>query len=207
MLISNKRRFIYIHIYKTAGASITSALLPFASDSLSIFIGKLFRKAGIPKFNHRPYDDHISAKELIDKIGIDRFNRYFSFAFVRNPWDWQVSIYEFVIQRSGHTQHKLFKDMCTFDNYIEWRCKNEVRYQKDFIYSEQGELLVDFVGRYENLDEDFTTICDKIGIIAELPVLNVSRSKPYQEYYTKNSIELVRSTFAPDIEQFKYEFE
>lgn len=207
MLKSEMPRFIFIHIYKTAGTSITNALTPFATNRWPLFIERLFRKTGIETFNLKPYHDHIRAKELIEKIGVKKFNSYFSFAFVRNPWDWQVSLYTYMLKKVEHHQHDFVKNLGSFDRYIEWRCEKEIRFQKDFIYSDDDELLVDFVGRYEKLDADFKTICEKIGIAVELPVLNVSKSKPYQKYYAKESIELVRRTFAPDIELFKYEFE
>ena len=96
-----------------------------------------------------------------------------------------------------------------FDEYIEWRClvQNEAR-QRDFIYSQDNELLVDFVGRFENLEADFAKICDHIGISTTLPKLNVAKNrKPYQEYYNKKTKELVKQTFKEDIELLGYEFE
>jgi hypothetical protein len=66
---------------------------------------------------------------------------------------------------------------------------------------------VNFIGKYENLKDDFKKICNKIGISTTLPKLNVSKSKPYQEYYNDETIDLVRKTFQPDIKIFNYDFE
>ena len=113
-----------------------------------------------------------------------------------------------MIRRVKHPQHEFVKNLGNFDNYIEWRCNTEVRYQKDFVFSKNGEQLADFIGRYANLDNDFKYICSQIGITAPtLPKKRVSKTKSYQEYYNKNSIELVRITFAPDIKLFTYDFE
>ncbi len=68
-------------------------------------------------------------------------------------------------------------------------------------------MLVDFVGRFENLNADFETICARIGISASLPRINVSNVKPYQPYYNEETRELVRRTFDADIALFGYEFE
>jgi hypothetical protein len=106
-----------------------------------------------------------------------------------------------------HRQHEKAIQFRDFTEYIHWRCQEEVRFQKDFICDENGTLLVNFVGRYENLTQDFQKICEQIGVQASLPRLNVSKTRPYQEYYTPETIELVRRTFAPDIEMFGYEFE
>jgi hypothetical protein len=81
--------------------------------------------------------------------------------------------------------------------------------QTDFVCSPSGELLVDYVGKYESLATDFRTICERIGIEPSLPHLNEPSSapRPYQEHYTPETVELVRRAFAPDIERFGYEFD
>ena len=109
-----------------------------------------------------------------------------------------------MLKDKTHHQHELAKELGNFEEYIKWRCENEVRYQKDFIYSSNNELLVNFVGRYENLGTDFNLICSRIGISASLPKLNVSNYKPYQDYYTEKTRDLVRQAFEPDIKTFDY---
>ena len=209
MLISRKCGFLFIHIYKNAGTSITSSLSSFTGQSrLLMTANRIFKMVNIPTpfYDPQPFHDHITASELIDAMGKDLFNSFFSFAFVRNPWDWQVSLYKFMLKEPKHHQHKLIKSLGNFEEYIEWRCENDLWFQKDFICSENDELLIDFVGKFENIDADFRKICSRIGISASLPKLNVSNTKPYQEFYTDKSRELVRQSFAPDIELFEYEF-
>jgi hypothetical protein len=210
MLISEKHHFLFVHNYKTAGVSLTEALLPFAFDNpLGYQAFKALRKLKIspPKMiNPQPYPKHISALQLIEKLGEETYKTYFSFSFVRNPWDWQVSLYNFMLKDPGHRQNAFIKSMKDFNEYIHWRCAEEVRLQKDFVYLPGDKPAVDLIGKYENLTGDFAVICQRIGISATLPWLNVSRTKPYQEYYTPETIELVRKTFAPDIAIFGYDF-
>ena len=209
MLISKKHNFIFIHIYKNAGTSITRALKPFALSRWQMAGHKLFKKAGIssPFFDPQPFHGHITASEMIDSLGREKFNSFFSFAIIRNPWDWQVSLYNYMLKLETHHQHELVKKLGNFEEYIKWRCKNEVRYQKDFIYSENNNLLVNYVGRYEDLNNEFSKICSQIGISTFLPELNVSNKKPYQQFYNDETKELVRRAFEPDIKLFDYEFE
>lgn len=206
MLISRVRKFIFIHIYKNAGNSITYALRPFATSKWQRLANRWLEGLGCSYFDPQPYHSHIKASELIKLMGEKSFKRHFSFAIVRNPWDWQVSFYTYMLRSETHRQHDLVKELGSFDEYIRWRCTEEVRFQKDFVCSVKGDLLVDFIGRFENLGRDFQTICSRIGISATLPHLNVSNTTPYQEYYNEETRELVRKTFEPDISLFGYEF-
>jgi hypothetical protein len=208
MLISERYRFIFIHIYKNAGTSISAALGPYtAANPVQGAAYSILGKLGYSDFEPKTYPHHITAPELLRRMGVEKFKSYFSFAFVRNPWDWQVSLYTFTLKNRSHYQHKFVKGLGSFDAYIHWRCTEEVRYQKDFVFSQDGRQLVDFIGRYEHLDEDFQTVCSHIKVSVKLPRLRVSKSEPYQRYYTPQTIALVRNAFAPDIALFDYEFE
>ncbi|WP_309383358.1 sulfotransferase family 2 domain-containing protein [Cerasicoccus frondis] len=208
MLISKKNKFIFVHIFKNAGTSINAALRPFAMSPWQWQIQKKLKEAKVPSpfYDPHPFDPHSKASEIIDLIGQETFDSYFSFAIVRNPWDWQVSLYTYMLKYETHYQHELVKKLGSFEEYIKWRCAEDVRFQKDFIYSESNELLVDYVGRFENLDEDFQQICSRIGVTASLPKLNKSNAKPYQDFYNDKTRELVRDTFSADIELLNYEF-
>ncbi len=153
-----------------------------------------------------PFRTHINASAIVDIMGRKEFDTYFSFAFVRNPWDWHVSFYNYVVKDPSHHQHYLVRKLGSFEKYVEWKCGKAVRLQKDFVYSGDGELLVDFLGRHENLSADFQTICSRIGISTSLPKLNVSKTKPYQEFYSDETKELVRLAYDADIKLFGYDF-
>ena len=97
--------------------------------------------------------------------------------------------------------------MSGFDEFIRLKCSIPHSLQKDFIYSDSGEKLVDFVARFETLDEDFDIICKKIGIKSlKLPHLNVSDRDHYRKYYTQETQELVQEFYKEDIELFGYSF-
>ncbi len=208
MLISNKYKFVFVHIYKNAGTSITEALAPFAANRYQFAVSNFFARAGYSWLYPQPYPLHISAIDLAEKMGEARFRSYYSFAIIRNPWDWQVSLYTFALRKKRKSRHhQMIANFSGFDEYIHWRCAEDVHFQRDFVFSKDDKQSVNFIGRYENLANDFAHICAQIGISASLPMLNVSKSRPYQTYYTDETRELVRRTFAPDIELFGYAFE
>ena len=207
MLISRHRKFIFIHIYKNAGTSITRALRPLALGKWESRANRMLEMLGQQRvFTAQPYPSHITATELIRRKSKPVFDSCFSFAVVRNPWDWQVSLYKYVLQTGHHPQHELISKMKGFREYIQWRCEHEVQLQKSFLYSKDNQLLVDFVARFENLDSDFQSICERIGVSASLPMLNVSNTDAYQDLYDENTRELVAQAFKDDITTFGYRF-
>jgi hypothetical protein len=151
-----------------------------------------------------PLRDHARATEL--KASIPDYDRLFTFAFVRNPWDWQVSLYHFMKSRPLRPNHSMVKAM-SFEDYLHWRLEHDLHLQKSFIFDGHGNCLVDFIGKYENLNADFSHICKKVGINETLPELKVSKKrKAYQSYYTEETKALISEAFAPDINAFGYEF-
>jgi hypothetical protein len=171
---------------------------------------KYRRKIGYPdRLDSRMYLGHITAIELRNCLGKELYKNFFSFAFVRNPWDWQVSLYEFMLQKEDHWQHDLVKALGSFDEYIRWRCDGNAKTQRQFIYDGEN-CLVSFLGKFENLKEEFLYVCNTLSInprAAEtLQHKNTTRRRPYRQYYTDETRALVEETFAEDIETFGYEF-
>ena len=78
--------------------------------------------------------------------------------------------------------------------------------QLDWITDEAGKVLVDFVGRFENLAEDFAQVCERLDRDAELPHLKKSQRTSYRDYYDEKTKAIVQDWFARDIEHFAYRF-
>ena len=216
MLISKAHNFIFIHVYKTGGDSITDALRPYA-DRLVVdeggrrLVGLWTRHiGGLPPAAlsrwHR-FPKHIDVQTLRERIPEQQFADCFKFAFVRNPWDWQVSLFHF--GRASRNTHQVaeYRALDGFDAYVHWRRERGQRSQKSFISDKSGDIAVDFVGRFENLDCDFKVVCERLGIEAKLPHLNASERTRYQDYYTPETRDIIGELFKEDIETFGYRFD
>lgn len=189
-IASHKSNFIFIHVPKTGGVSICRAL-------------------GIPIKGHTPITDY---KE-----------KHFSFAFVRNPWDRLVSSF-FFLNKGGINKYDeqdrdthISKYKGNFKHFVKGALGNEkksvfkqqhFRPQFTWVCDEKGNLAVDFIGKFENMQEDFNKVCNRTGIRKrKLPYSNRTRHKHYSKYYDEETKQIVAETFKKDIEYFGYKFE
>ena len=210
MILSHQKKFIYIHIYKVAGTSIRTVLQEYddlAKSDFPFYENVKFYFGHQYTFLSRWAIDHIKASKVKKHFPSEVYDNYFKFTFVRNPWDWQVSLYHYMLQYDKHPQHELVTKMKSFDEYIEWRIQEDLEIQKEFIYDKNNNLIVDFVGKFENLQEDFDKICDRININKiQLPFSNKSKHGYYKDYYNEHTRKLIADAFKKDIETFQYEF-
>ena len=195
-MISPNKKFIFIHIPKTAGTSIEKTL----KDESCIYKSNQWGSFNAP-LNHLTLNQIISSK-LPPHINL---KEYFKFTFVRNPWDKVISECF-----CPHIQ-LIFKDCKTISEKIKKVCSlsatgygNHCRNQLAFV---SADLPMDFIGKFENLQEDFNFVCHQLGINhQELPIKNKSNHKHYTEYYNDETKDIIANTYAEDIEHFGYEF-
>jgi hypothetical protein len=139
----------------------------------------------------------------------------FKFAFVRNPWDVQVSSYHHIRRERPH----LLRDIGDFESFLRWKLDPQRPYhyiidtsielQSDYLIDLKGNSIVDYVGRYERLEEDFREVCRRIGIrVPQLPHKRKARDRSgYRKYYGEETTRLVAEHFKRDIEMFGYRFD
>jgi hypothetical protein len=211
MELSYSHRFIFIHVYRVGGQSIAAALRPYAHiPGRRVARVPLLKKLGRRQINRlREHNHgHIKAKDLEPQLPAETFDSFFKFAFVRNPWDWHVSIYHYVLQRPDHPDHDFYRSLGGFEDYLDWRIHRAgAELQTEFVLSDDGELAVDFVGRYESFGQDFAAVCERVGIPYALPHRNRSEHRDFREYYTPETKALVAEAYRDDIEFFGYEFD
>ena len=218
MLISHSHRFIYIHTGKTGGMSMREVLIPLCEEPEKFKIRRPAKtKDGKPNPLYTVWETlllHPTVRDVRRELPAEQFNSYFKFAFVRNPWDLQVSMYHFILREPGATNHDVVKALGSFEAFLDWVAETAVPFpkgitklQKDMLVDEDGKLLVDFVGHYERLSADFAEIGQRLGFAAELPHLNKSKHKDYRDYYSERTRALVGDVFRADIDMFGYGFD
>ncbi|PZR20934.1 MAG: hypothetical protein DI539_09390 [Flavobacterium psychrophilum] len=207
MLISHSKQFIFIHIFKVAGTSIESALERYNNESfrLSSMKDKFLLLLGIyPRVYGRSLTwGHQAAIEVRAMCPTNMFRTYFKFCFVRNPYDWMISLYFYMKNDPTHPDNDLQCEW-TLKEYIIWHIENRAP-QNFFVFDALGNKLVNFVGRYENLQTDFDKICDHLKIERiGLKKMNKSKHDHYAKYFDSELEELVYRGFKKDFELFGY---
>lgn len=206
MLISDSHKFIFVHVRKAAGSSIRDTLEPLslvkAEDAWSKIKSRLLKtEKDYKKYAIRQHDDINIVKRLMPP---ELFESYFKFAFVRNPWDRLVSEYEFIRRRPDHGRHSKVMKM-NFEEYIIYQSKRYDAHQINMLADKEGKLLMDFIGKFENLYEDWNLVTEKLGIEnKELTHRKKAGIKDYNSYYTDESRALVSELWKRDIEAFGY---
>nr|WP_284040860.1 sulfotransferase family 2 domain-containing protein [Phaeovulum sp. NW3] len=190
-----RRSAIFIHIPKTAGSSVERALKPHR-DLREILVrrtNKTFQSLRLSfRLNGIDTQTHASARDYSALLG-DGFYDYFSFAFVRNPFDWAVSHYHFSLKRG--------KTNLSFRDYLENMTANS---QADYITDNDGNVMISFVGRFERLNEDFSTVSEKIGLRLNLPHLNSTTHEGFASHYDPITREIVVDRYRRDFEVLGY---
>jgi chondroitin 4-sulfotransferase 11 len=203
-MISHEHKCIFIHIPKTGGMSIEQAL--------GVDLSKFHSPSTSIKIKHGTPDDWLYPQY---------WDKYFTFTFVRNPWARIVSSYCYIQNRSlrcdrfrGWKLKRFFQrqesySINGFRSFVKKWLPRDFKYY-DLWFAPQLSWLsadYDFIGRLENLQQDFNIVCDKIGIPRFSPShINKTEHKHYIEYYDDETREIVAEKYAKDIEYFGYEF-
>ena len=230
MIISNSHRFIFVHIHKTAGTSLSKALNETARWN-DVFCQGPGQGNVTESWYQQHYglEKHAHADAIRKAVGQDIWDAYFSFSFVRNPYYRIVSLYTWLqgmLKRQSFRRYARRFD--TRNPVWEWEgmkallatrsfsqfIRNEhfarspgARPMFDWL-SDSGVLIVDFVGRLESLSDDFDRIRGELDLGPEIsiPRTNVSRtSVNLSDFYAgQEDLNLIYDRYKVDFETFGY---
>lgn len=230
-MLSRRFRCIFVHIPKVAGQSIEHVFLDKHGLTWETRAPLLLRSnddpaKGPPRLAHLKASEYVSCGYVTQ----EDYNTFFKFSFVRNPWSRLVSVYKYL----GYQEVMPFTQFICKDLAGEsgWEAPFFVKPQYDYLFNDNGEQLVDFIGRFETLQQDFDIVCQELGIPRTLlphvnkgisgrkgitgarkfikklsPVHRIYDShEDYTGYYDSHAIDYVAEKYAKEIEVFGYSF-
>lgn len=202
--------WVFVHVPKTGGQSMERSVSEKSKSYFDI---------------HSPL---YAAEELIEPEALYS-EKYWKFAFVRNPFDWEVSNYFW--HNFANSNGDIPK--CTFDEWVKWRYDDDqsiikidhfkkLNKEDDYWYfkgfgknpqlgmflSSNGEFSVDFVGRFENLNKDWQKVCSVLNIENDLKHYGKSKHNDYRQYYNNSeTYDIVEVAKRIDLQVFNYNFD
>ena len=179
------KKSIFIHIPKAAGSSI----------------GNLIRK-------HNP-DLSLCLHRKVSFYPKETRGSCFVFSFVRNPYDRLLSAHKYLTGDFGNDGDKEYGKNLSKD--FSFFVKNQLESNLGWLHfkpmSSWLDLEIDFVGKFENIQQDFDIVCKKIGISPQqLPHDNKTKHQHYSKYYNKDTCEIVGEIYKQDLELYNYSF-
>jgi len=207
--VSPERRFVYISIPKVACTSIKLALFDEGKDM---------------DMNVHSYASRYQRNNLTNE-----HSDFFTFAFVRNPFDRLISCYEDKVTKLSQHDGRYYFDssynkvlinrmfgQCfhsdmSFADFVrlavripDWIADAHFRSQHSMLYG-RGVRGIDFVGRFENLSEDWKTI----QLQLDLPALGIAnrtgnRQVEGMREWSPDLTALVLARYADDFASFGY---
>jgi len=213
MIISKKYKFIFIHIPKTGGCSVESALMSHLGkeDLITDRMNYQHKKINA-KFCNIPH--HVTLRDF-HELTHNRYKDYYKFAFVRNPYDRMVSMYSFYSQlkngKVGESEFEKFNIWLLGEENIinpklnlkaqnQWKNKPQVEWVVN-----NNKIDVDFIGRMETFDSDLLTIGRKIGMnIEKIPHKNKSKHSHYSNFFSAEAKRKTEKEYMDDFKKFNY---
>lgn len=195
MPIYDNHKLIFIHVPKCAGTSINNYYCPGLQSrfthpskfSLNLMYGRELQ--------------HITARKM-SFLAPFRFKKYFKFAFVRNPYRRVES--EFNWRKSWDSATKKMS-LSTFIDTIPYRL-NEPHFMpaNKFLFTSNGTVLVDFIGKFENMESDLQKINQLAGVNVEG---NIGKANVSQKVtsLTENDKKKIHEIYQEDFRAFNYD--
>ena len=230
MIISHSHRFIFFKSLKTAGTSIEAALSNQCSGNdvvvpINDFAhnrdpdGQVQHRSMNADEFYRSIGQHVDAPTIKNREPAEVWNNYFKFSIARNPWDRALSYFFWERRQDAsltprkrfyHNLGMPYDDFTPVKRKFSQFIKSRVLENNDRFYVIDDQLCVDFVIRYEFLDDDYREVCERIGLSTlNIPHLKTGMRKKerhYTEYYDQETREIVADLHRNDIRLFGYGF-
>ena len=232
MMYSKSHRYVFIHIPKCAGTSIRQSLRGIDGPSRPKRVWNRItgRQNEQPIVGMPGLHTHSDALQVREALGMEVYHDNFSFAFVRNPWDRMLSLYNNYWQASldraegrrlpkGLTpeQERENAERVKALGFRRWLLAEELQTEKygesltrrsqlEWLRDDAGQLITSFIGRVETIADDFSQIQQCLQVNIELAHANRSQHRHYRDEYCDETRDFVATYFRDDIDMFGYSF-
>ena len=221
-MISHKQQFVFVHIPKTGGTSVSKKLGLFRERtgevqdhrpimeiepfSMAHLRSHCWKSDGLYRYVRRQLGNLRRGRRRLSQT---EYNNYYKFAFVRNSWARTASWYKGVT-RGGVTRREYgVPEGCSFREFIitvhgdQWHLASQLYWLVD----SRGQIAMDFIGKFERLQEDFDKICGVLGIEdTQLPTELMFGGDHYTRLYDDETKGIVAGLYAKEIAMFGFEF-
>lgn len=226
MILSHKHEFIFIKTMKTAGTSIEMALslhcgpddviTPIHPENEAVRrrLGVFPQNYGFEQTDDRSaaatwpgkkrssqFYNHMSAAEILQRVGKDLWNSYFKFCVERSPWERAISMYHWQ-NRNEHTKETLSEFLRTDQIHL--------LHERGWdLYTIDDEVVVDEILLYEKLENQLETVRKRIGLPAELDLPKAKSQyrrdrRPHYDVMTPEDMSLIGQIFRKEIDLLGY---
>lgn len=217
---NNKKAFKKLQHLRAVDTNDSYSCKPF-EQTKSIFV-HIPKCAGI-SVNKTLYGNlaggHLTINDYLYMFSPKDLSSFFKFTIVRNPWDRLVSAFHFLKNGGFDDSDKKWalENLSSFDDFDSfvrvWLNKSNIwlfdhfRPQYHYFMEKNNKVQMDFIGYFENLEEDFEFISERIGKPSRLHKSNVSMRSDYKDYYNDATIKIVSEVYNRDIEILGYNFD
>lgn len=219
MIINNTHQFVFIHIPRTGGTSISHMLSAYSRWN-DIELGATDLGHVVSPIYHKRYGiaKHSTYEELYHCIGKTKFDGYFKFAFVRHPVERAISTFKILkYQWRNWDQSDImdgfhsFNEFVLSDFFLSAGPHNILNPQWTWICDQAFTPQVDFIGKLENLQQDYNFVLKSIGLPAVNNTLEINASdkalshETIKHYNRGEVLERIFQKYRIDLRVFDYD--
>ncbi len=214
--INHDKKAIFIHINKTGGSYIAGTLekyYGFETFYLKRPDHDVFCHNKRPNTKQKYYENRVhgvynyykTSQALNNRMKMtpQKWDEYFKFCFIRNPYDRIISGWNHLGKKIPFKQYVHMRNMVGDMEYIHVFMP-QIRHMINF----KNEIQMNFIGHFENLENDFLFVLYHLGF--NLPIhdpvvrVNVKKHKKYTEYYDQLTLNKVNQILKDDFDRFDY---